>query len=453
LEDDETIGERGEMTVSDATTTTRPREVPVRRLRDHDGELVSLRGWVDAVRSSGKIAFVQVRDGSGIVQCVVSRRDVPEASWENAVRLTQESTLHVVGRAHRDDRAPGGVELHVTELELLHLTQDFPITPKEHGTAFLMEHRHLWLRSSRQRAALRVRSETEQAIRDFFYEREFVLIDSPILTPAACEGTATLFETDYFGDKAYLSQSGQLYLEPAAAAFGKVYCFGPTFRAEKSKTRRHLMEFWMVEPEVAFLEFDGLCDLAEEFIVYLVGRVLERSAEDLKVLERDVSKLANVQRPFPRIAYDQAVEILRQEKGEFEWGADIGGDEETLLAARFDRPVMVTRYPAAMKAFYMQPDPQDPRLALALDVLAPEGYGEIIGGSQRIHDHDLLLRRIQEHGLPIEAFQWYLDVRKYGTYPHSGFGMGVERFVAWVCGLPHLRETIPYPRTLYRIYP
>jgi len=433
--------------------TTMPRDVPVRHLRDHDGELVSVRGWVASSRSSGKIAFLQVRDGSGVVQCVVSRRDVPEATWEAAVTVTQESTVHVVGKAHRDDRAPGGVELHVTEIEVLHLTQDFPITNKEHGTAFLMEHRHLWLRSSRQRAALRVRSEVEQAIRDFFYERAYTLIDSPILTPAACEGTATLFETDYFGDKAYLSQSGQLYLEPAAAAFGKVYCFGPTFRAEKSKTRRHLMEFWMVEPEVAFLEFAGLCDLAEEFVVYLVGRVLERAAEDLKVLERDTSKLEAVQSPFPRISYDDAVEILRQEKGEFTWGDDIGGDEETLLAARFDRPVMVHRYPAAMKAFYMQPDPEDPKKALALDMLAPEGYGEIIGGSQRIHDHDLLLQRIQEHKLPVEAFQWYLDVRKYGTFPHSGFGMGVERFVAWMCGLPHVRETIPYARLLYRIYP
>jgi asparaginyl-tRNA synthetase len=430
-----------------------PREVPVRHLRDHDGELVSVRGWVESLRSSGKIAFLQVRDGSGVVQSVVSRRDVSEKAWEDATRATQESTVHVVGRARPDDRAPGGVELHTTDLELLHLTQDYPITPKEHGTAFLMEHRHLWLRSSRQRAALRVRSESEQGIRDFFHQREFTLVDSPILTPTACEGTATLFETDYFGDKAYLSQSGQLYLEPAAAALGKVYCFGPTFRAEKSKTRRHLMEFWMVEPEVAFLEFDGLCVLAEEFVAYLVGRVLDRCGEELRVLERDTSKLEAVKSPFPRITYTEAVEILRQEKGDFEWGADIGGDEETLLASRFDRPVMVTRYPAAMKAFYMQPDPQDPKVALALDMLAPEGYGEIIGGSQRIHDHDLLLARIQEHGLPVEAFQWYLDVRKYGSYPHSGFGMGVERFVAWMCGVSHLRETIPYPRTLYRIYP
>jgi asparaginyl-tRNA synthetase len=338
---------------------------------------------------------------------------------------------------------------------VLHLTQDFPITPKEHGTAFLMEHRHLWLRSSRQRAALRLRSEAEQAIRDFFYERDFTLIDSPILTPAACEGTSTLFSTDYFGEQAFLSQSGQLYLEPAAAALGKVYCFGPTFRAEKSKTRRHLMEFWMVEPEVAFLEFDGLCDLAEEFVVYLVGRVLDRCREELKALERDTSKLESVVSPFPRITYSEAVEILREEKGAegFEWGSDIGGDEETLVSARFDRPVMITRYPAAMKAFYMQPDPQDPKVALALDVIAPEGYGEIIGGSQRIDDHDLLLQRIREHDLPVEAFQWYLDVRKYGSFPHSGFGMGVERFVAWMGGLPHVRETIPYPRMLYRIYP
>ena len=433
--------------------TTMPRDVPVRHLRDHDGELVSVRGWVASSRSSGKIAFLQVRDGSGVVQCVVSRRDVPEATWEAAVTVTQESTVHVVGKAHRDDRAPGGVELHVTEIEVLHLTQDFPITNKEHGTAFLMEHRHLWLRSSRQRAALRVRSEVEQAIRDFFYERAYTLIDSPILTPAACEGTATLFETDYFGDKAYLSQSGQLYLEPAAAAFGKVYCFGPTFRAEKSKTRRHLMEFWMVEPEVAFLEFDGLCGLAEEFVCSLVARVLDRSRADLKALERDTTKLEKVVPPFPRITYTEAIEILNREGNPIQWGDDFGGDEETVLASQFDRPVMVTKFPAAFKAFYMQPDPENPDLVLGLDLLAPEGYGEIIGGSQRIHDHDLLLSRIRQHNLPVEAFQWYLDIRKYGAYPHSGFGMGIERFVAWMTGLTHLRETIPYPRMLYKIYP
>ena len=359
----------------------------------------------------------------------------------------------MIGKVNADDRAPGGYELHVSDFRVLSLTADYPITPKEHGTAFLMEHRHLWLRSSRQRAVLRVRNEVEQAIRDFFYEREFVLIDSPILTPAACEGTSTLFETDYFGDPAYLSQSGQLYLEPAAAAFGKVYCFGPTFRAEKSKTRRHLMEFWMVEPEVAFLEFDGLCELTEEFVSYVAGRVLERARPELDTLERDVSKLEAVTAPFPRITYTEAVETLRERGYEVEWGDDFGGDEETELANLYDRPVMVTHYPAETKAFYMQPDPENPELALAVDMLAPEGYGEIVGGSQRIHDHDLLLQRIDEHELPRAAFQWYLDVRKYGTFPHSGFGMGIERFVAWMCGVPHLRETIPYPRMLYKIYP
>jgi asparaginyl-tRNA synthetase len=316
-----------------------------------------------------------------------------------------------------------------------------------------MEHRHLWLRSSKQRAALKLRSEICQGIRDFFYEREFVLIDSPILTPAACEGTSTLFETDYFGDPAFLSQSGQLYLEPAAAALGKVYCFGPTFRAEKSKTRRHLMEFWMVEPEVAFMEFSGLQALAEEFVIYLVGRALERCREELGVLERDLSVLERVQAPFPRVRYEEALAKLREQGFDLSWGADLGGDEETALAKLYDRPILVSHYPVESKAFYMQPATDDPRCALALDVLAPEGYGEIIGGSQRIHDHDLLLERIQQHNLPIDAFRWYLDVRRYGTFPHSGFGMGVERFVAWVGGIPHLRETIPYPRMLYKIYP
>jgi asparaginyl-tRNA synthetase len=359
----------------------------------------------------------------------------------------------VRGIVRADRRAPGGVELQLRGFRVLFETHDFPITPKEHGTAFLMEHRHLWLRSSKQRAALRVRSEVSHAIRDFFYTRDFVLIDSPILTPAACEGTSTLFQTDYFGDPAFLSQSGQLYLEPAAAAFGKVYCFGPTFRAEKSKTRRHLMEFWMVEPEVAFLEFPGLCDLAEEFIVELVARVLDRCGEELQVLERDTAKLSAVQAPFPRITYSEAVEILQRAGNPIQWGDDFGGDEETLLASQYDRPLMISRYPTAMKAFYMQPDPDHPEVVLGLDVIAPEGYGEIIGGSQRIHDHDLLLRRIEEHDLPRAAFQWYLDVRRYGSFPHSGFGMGIERFVAWVCGLAHLRETIPYPRMLYKIYP
>ncbi|HYG62848.1 MAG TPA: asparagine--tRNA ligase [Thermoanaerobaculia bacterium] len=425
----------------------------VRELRQNVGRRVELSGWLDNKRSSGKIAFLQVRAGGSTVQAVAGRNDLPEQEWAEVERVTQESTIRVVGTVKEDKRSPIGVEIQMSGFSILQLTEDYPITPKEHGTAFLMEHRHLWLRSSRQRAALRVRSEVEQAIRDFFYERDFTLIDSPILTPAACEGTSTLFETDYFGDKAYLSQSGQLYLEPAAAALGKVYCFGPTFRAEKSKTRRHLMEFWMVEPEVAFLEFEGLCQLAEDFVVYLAGRVLERCQEQLKVLERDTAKLQQILPPFPRITYTQAVEILNRAGNPIQWGDDFGADEETLVASQYDRPVMVTHFPAAFKAFYMQPAPDNPEVVLGMDVIAPEGYGEIIGGSQRIHDHDLLLQRIQQHGLPIEAFQWYLDVRKYGGYPHSGFGMGIERFVAWMTGLTHLRETIPYPRMLYKIYP
>ncbi|HEY6324796.1 MAG TPA: asparagine--tRNA ligase [Thermoanaerobaculia bacterium] len=425
----------------------------VHALSRHVGREVELPGWVDHQRSSGKIAFLQIRTAGGVVQAVASRAELPAEDWEQIERATQESTVRVRGRVKEDRRAPGGVEIQLLGFTLLYLTQDFPITPKEHGTAFLMEHRHLWLRSTRQRSALRVRSEVEQGIRDFFYEREFTLIDSPILTPAACEGTSTLFETDYFGDKAFLSQSGQLYLEPAAAALGKVYCFGPTFRAEKSKTRRHLMEFWMVEPEVAFLEFDGLCRLAEELVCYLAARVLDRCREELKALERDTAKLEQVAGPFPRITYTAAIDLLREGGAVIQWGDDFGGDEETLLASRFEKPLLVTHFPASFKAFYMQPAPDDPRLVLGLDLLAPEGYGEIIGGSQRIHDHDLLLARIEQHHLPVTAFQWYLDVRKYGAFPHSGFGMGIERFVAWMCGLSHLRETIPYPRMLYKIYP
>lgn len=425
----------------------------ISELRDHIGEEALVNGWLYNKRASGKLQFPIIRDGSGYLQCVISKKEVPEESWTAADGVTQESTVRVRGVVRAEQRAPGGVELGVTSFEVTSPTQDYPITPKEHGTAFLMDIRHLWLRSKNQHAVIRIRSEIEQGCRDFFYDRDFVLIDSPILTPAACEGTSTLFETDYFGQKAYLSQSGQLYLEPAAAAFGKVYCFGPTFRAEKSKTRRHLTEFWMIEPEVAFLEFDGLADLAEEFVEYLVARALDRCKEELKALERDTSKLESVKRPFPRITYREAIEILNKQGVAIRFGDDLGADEETRLAKAFDRPVMVSRYPVSIKAFYMQPDPQDPEVVLGLDMLAPEGYGEIIGGSQRIHDHDLLLRRIQEHNLPLEAFQWYLDVRKYGTFPHSGFGMGLERCVAWISGVHHLRECIPYPRMLNRIYP
>jgi asparaginyl-tRNA synthetase len=427
--------------------------VRIKDLPQHIGERVTINGWLYNKRTAGKLQFPIIRDGSGYVQCVVFKKEVSEETWRAVEEVTQESSVRVTGIVRAEERAPGGVELGVESFEILQLTQDYPITPKEHGTAFLMDIRHLWLRSARQHAVLRIRSEIEQACRDFFYERDFVLIDSPILTANAAEGTSTLFETDYFGQKAYLSQSGQLYLEPAAAAFGRVYCFGPTFRAEKSKTRRHLMEFWMVEPEVAFLEFDGLQELAEEFIEYIVDRALERCKEELKTLERDLTKLQSVRRPFPRITYREAIDLLASKGMPVKFGDDFGGDEETVIANAFDRPVMITRYPAAIKAFYMQPDPNDPSVALALDMIAPEGYGEIIGGSQRIHDYDLLLQRLREHNLPIETFQWYLDIRKYGTFPHSGFGMGVERVVAWISGVSHLRETIPYPRMLNRIYP
>ncbi len=427
--------------------------ISVRHLKSHSGETVTIRGWLSNKRRSGKIGFLQVRDGSGIVQVVVSRAEVSEEAWEDVKRVTQESTVRVTGIARADERAPGGVEIQATDFAVRSLTEDYPITKKEHGTAFLMEHRHLWLRSSKQRATLAIRSEVCQAIRDFFYEREFTLVDSPILTPTSCEGTSTLFETDYFGDKAYLSQSGQLYLEPACAAFGKVYCMGPTFRAEKSKTRRHLTEFWMVEPEVAFLDFEGLIRLAEDFVGFVAGRVVERAASHLEVLERDVSKLEKLTGSFPRVTYREAIKIMQTHGTDITHGDDFGAEDETVLANHFDQPVFVTHFPTDLKAFYMQPDPEDPETVLAMDLLAPEGYGEIIGGSQRIHDHDLLLERLKHHELPIEPFQWYLDVRKYGSFPHSGFGMGIERFIAWMSGAAHLREVIPYPRMLYKIYP
>jgi len=417
------------------------------------GGPATVQGWLYNKRSSGKIQFLIVRDGTGYLQAVVAKAEARPEIWEAAEKATQECSLSVTGVVRPEKRAPDGYEMNVSELTILGPSENYPITPKEHGVDFLMSLRHLWMRSSQQHAVLRVRSEVEQAIRDFFHEREFVLVDSPILTGSSVEGTSTLFETDYFGEKAYLSQSGQLYLEPAAAAFGKVYCFGPTFRAEKSKTRRHLTEFWMVEPEVAFLEFEGLCELAEDFVVFLIGRALERCREDLKVLQRDTSKLEAVSRPFPRVTYRQAIETLGGKGFAIKFGEDLGADEETALVSEATRPLIVTRFPKVIKSFYMQPDPEDPEVVLGLDMLAPEGYGEIIGGSQRIHDLGLLVKRLEEHKLPREAYEWYLDVRRYGTFPHSGFGMGLERFVAWVCGIHHLREAIPYPRTLKRIYP
>ncbi len=419
----------------------------------HAGQSVMIRGWVRHRRSSGKIQFLVVRDGTGDLQAVVSKSTVGEEAFAQAAQLTQESSLALTGRVRHEPRAPGGYELEVAAIRIVQIAEPFPIQPKEHGVGFLMEHRHLWLRSSRQHAILRIRHEVIRACRTFFDERGFVLVDAPIFTPNACEGTTTLFQTQYFDETAYLTQSGQLYSEATAAAFGKVYCFGPTFRAEKSKTRRHLMEFWMVEPEVAFAELPDMMELAEAFLSFVVARVLEKRRAELAVLGRDVSKLERVVPPFPRITYEEAVRLLQSKGNPMQLGDDFGGDEETLLSSQFDRPVIVHRYPAAIKAFYMQSDPERPDLALCMDVLAPEGYGEIIGGGQRIHEHDKLLARIREHKLPEEAFRWYLDLRRYGTVPHAGFGMGIERAVAWICGLEHVRETIPFPRMLYKLYP
>ena len=419
----------------------------------HVDQEVTIKGWLYNKTDKGKLHFLMIRDGTGVIQAVVFQNNVSSHVFEEAGKLTQESSLMVTGTIKKDDRAPGGYEMDVNHLEIVQIAQPYPITPKEHGTAFLMEQRHLWIRSSRQHAVLRVRSEIICACREFFDQRGFILVDTPIFTPAACEGTTTLFGIDYFDQQAYLAQSGQLYSEASCMSLGKVYCFGPTFRAEKSKTRRHLMEFWMVEPEVAFAELDDIMKLGEDYVSYIVQRVLEKRQEELKLLERDTSLLEKVTAPFPRISYHEAFDILEKEGTETPRGADLGGTDETVISSHFDRPVMVHRYPKAVKAFYMEPDPEDPELVLCVDVLAPEGYGEIIGGSQRIHDHDLLLERIQEHDLPAEAFQWYIDLRKYGSVPHSGFGMGIERVVAWICGIEHVRETIAFPRMLYRIYP
>ncbi len=428
----------------------------------HEGQPVTLRGWLYNMRASGKLLFPQFRDGSGVIQGVVPKNAVTPEVFDAIKGLTQESSVIVEGKVRADQRAPGGYELDVMNVQVVQRVAEsdpYPITPKEHGTEFLMEHRHLWVRSQRQASILRVRAEIVKAVRDFFDDRGFTLTDPPILTPAACEGTSTLFPVDYFDEQAYLTQSGQLYIEATAMALGKVYSFGPTFRAEKSKTRRHLTEFWMVEPEIAYGELDDLMDLSEQLISFMVKRCLERKRADLLAIGRDLSKLEKIEAPFPRITYDEAVKNLQEghAKGaleaRFEWGGDLGSPDETYLSAQFDRPVMVHRYPAKVKAFYMEPDPQRPELALCVDVLAPEGYGEIIGGSQRMASHALLLQRIHEHGLPEEAFKWYLDLRKYGSVPHGGFGMGIERAVAWICGLEHVRETIPFPRMLHRLYP
>ncbi|MDQ5826581.1 MAG: asparagine--tRNA ligase [Chloroflexota bacterium] len=439
---------------TEETTTRQAPVVYIADLKDHDGQLVTVRGWLMHHRDKKKLQFLVLRDGTGTVQAVAFIDDVPAEAWEKIGQLTQESSVMVTGTVRKDERAPGGYEISVKDLDVFQVAgADFPIANKEHGVGFLMEHRHLWLRSNKQRAVLRIRAEVVKAVRDYLDNHGYVLVDTPILTPAACEGTSTLFETDYFGTPAYLAQSGQLYNEADIFAFGKVYCFGPTFRAEKSKTRRHLMEFWMVEPEAAWMELDGLIELEQSFVSYIVQTVLEKRRAELELLERDTSKLENVLEPFPRITYDRALEILRENGLEVQWGDDFGGDEETVLASQYDRPLFITHYPAHAKAFYMQPDPQRPEVVLCADLIAPEGYGEICGGSQRIHDVTLLEQRIVEHNLPREAFEWYLELRRYGSVPHSGFGMGIERVVGWICGVPHLRETIPFPRMLDKIYP
>ncbi len=432
----------------------------INQLSKHVGEEVTLKGWLYNLRSSGKLMFPQLRDGTGIVQGVILKKNVPEETWDALKGLGQESAVVVRGTVRADERAPSGYEIDVVDAEVVSATHDYPITPKEHGTEFLMDHRHLWLRSRRQHAILKVRHTVVKAVRDFLDNDGFTLADAPIFTPAACEGTTTLFEVDYFDDeKAYLTQSGQLYNEATAAAFGKAYCFGPTFRAEKSKTRRHLTEFWMVEPEMAYATLNDVMDLSERFLSYIASRVLEDRAEELKVLERDMAKLEAIVPPFPRLQYDEAVRMLQEgfERGEvetrFEWGGDFGAPDETFLSGKYEKPLMVHRYPAAVKAFYMARDAERAELALGVDVLAPEGYGEVIGGGERATSLDFLREQIALHDLPEESFNWYLDLRRYGSVPHAGFGMGIERCTAWMCGIEHVRETIPFPRMLYRLRP
>jgi len=432
------------------------KEIRIEEVPGFVGEEATIKGWLYGKVDKGKLQFLLVRDGTGIIQAVVFKKNVSSDAFEAARRVGQESSLIVTGVIKEDSRAPGipgGYELEAKDVQVLQFTHDYPITPKEHGIEFLMDHRHLWLRSSRQWAIMRIRATVIKAIRDWLDSHGFINIDAPILTPAACEGTTTLFETDYFGQPAYLSQSGQLYNEAAIMAFGKVYCFGPTFRAEKSRTRRHLMEFWMVEPEMAFADLEECMRVQEEFVSYIVQTVLKERAAELKVLERDTTLLEKVEPPFPRISYDEAVEILNREGEPLEWGEDFGAPHETLIASKFEKPVFVHHYPTQAKAFYMQPEPDRPEVCRSVDLLAPEGYGEIIGGGERISDPELLEQRIKEHNLPREAYEWYVDLRKYGSVPHSGFGLGVERTVAWICGIQHIRETIPFPRTLGRIYP
>lgn len=414
---------------------------------------VEIRGWVFNKRSSGKVRFLLIRDGTGLIQGTIFSSKKDDPLFKKFDTLTQESSLIVRGQVREDKRAPGGFELTIKDVEILQVADEYPITPKAHSTPFLMEHRHLWLRSQKQHAILQIRTELIKAIRDFFDGRGFRLLDTPILTPSACEGTTTLFETDYFDQKAFLSQSGQLYNEATAMAFGKVYCFGPTFRAEKSKTRKHLIEFWMVEPEVAFATLEDITELGEDLVVYLIERILEQNKKELKVLERDTKPLERVKKQFPRLTYDEAQKMLKKKGSKMEWGDDFGAPEETLISEIFDLPVSITHFPAKIKAFYMQPDEKRPELVLGMDMMASEGYGEIIGGGQRIHDLDLLEKKIKEFKLPREDYEWYLDLRKYGSVPHSGFGLGIERMLAWICKIKHIRETIPFPRLLYKIYP
>ncbi len=427
--------------------------VRIGNIAEHVGESVKLGAWLYNKRSSGKIQFLQLRDGTGFIQGVLVKNQVSPEVWERARQLTQESSLYVRGTVRRDERAPGGYELDVEDIEIIQIAEEYPIALKKHGVDFLMDHRHLWIRTPRQRAILKIRAEIIRAIQDWLDGQGFTLVDPPILTPSACEGTTTLFSTRYFDEEAFLTQSGQLYMEAASMALGRVYSFGPTFRAEKSKTRRHLIEFWMIEPEMAFTEHEESLRIQEELVSHVVQHVLRACRDELKTIGRDTAPLERVKPPFPRITYDEAVELLNREGMPFEWGEDFGAPHETKIAESFDKPVFVTHYPAKVKAFYMKPDPARPEVVLCADLIAPEGYGEIIGGSQRIDDPELLRQRFVEHRLPREAYEWYLDLRRYGTVPHSGFGLGLERTVAWICGLDHVRETIPFPRMLNRLYP